>query len=126
MKRLLLDFLWSHLYFLGAFRESGQTPGAAREAAGVAPVYDGWFAECVRIFEVSGYLERRDDHILTGAAQRHRPLDELWHEWAAEKLRWERDPGLAATQLLVETMLRAFPDILTSRRSSTGCWPPSW
>ncbi len=39
MKQLLLDFLWSHLRTLGAFRASGQTPEAARESAGLAPGY---------------------------------------------------------------------------------------
>ncbi|HEX2131990.1 MAG TPA: beta-ketoacyl synthase N-terminal-like domain-containing protein [Actinophytocola sp.] len=119
MKRLLLDFLWSHLRSLGTFRESGQTLDAAREAAGLAPAYDAWFAECVRVFEVEGYLQRRDGRIQVGRTERPRSLDELWHEWDAEKPRWRENPDLAATHLLVETTLRAFPDILTGRRPAT-------
>jgi 3-oxoacyl-(acyl-carrier-protein) synthase/thioesterase domain-containing protein/acyl carrier protein/SAM-dependent methyltransferase len=119
MKRLLLDLLWSHLYSLGAFRETGQTLGAAREAAGLAPMYDAWFAECVRVFEQAGYLERRDDRVLTGGTERHRPLDELWHEWETKRPLWRRNPDLAATHLLVETTLQAFPDILTGKRPAT-------
>ncbi|TDD47733.1 beta-ketoacyl synthase N-terminal-like domain-containing protein [Saccharopolyspora elongata] len=119
MKRLLCDFLWSHLRVLGAFSRSEQTLGAAREAAGLLPVYDLWFAECVRVLEVEGYLERRDDSILVGEARGHRPLDELWREWEAEKPHWQGNPDLAATHLLVETTLRVLPDIVTGKRRAT-------
>ncbi|MEU6391716.1 beta-ketoacyl synthase N-terminal-like domain-containing protein [Streptomyces sp. NPDC046939] len=119
MKRLLLDFLWSHLYALGAFRESGQTPEAARESAGLAPGYDAWFEECLRVFEAAGYIERRDGRILLDAAVRDRPLEQLWREWEAVKPAWQENPDLAATHLLVETTLRAFPDILSGRRPAT-------
>jgi 3-oxoacyl-(acyl-carrier-protein) synthase/thioesterase domain-containing protein/SAM-dependent methyltransferase/acyl carrier protein len=118
MKRLLLDFLWSHLHALGAFRESGQTLAAARQAAGLAPGYEAWFAESVRVLEGAGYLERRDGRIITGV-DRHRPIERLWREWAAESPRWQGNPDLAATHLLVETALKEFPDILTGRRKAT-------
>lgn len=119
MKQLLLDFLWSHLRTLGAFRESGQTPGAARESAGLAPGYGAWFDECLRVFEGAGYLERRDGRILTDDATRQKPVEQLWREWETEKPAWQENPDLAATHLLVETTLRAFPDILTGRRPAT-------
>src|SRR4051812_14128224 len=107
MKRLLLDFLWSHLYELGAFRESGQTPQAAREAAGLAPGYAAWFDECLRLFEAEGHTPQP------------RPIEELWREWEARKPGWRDNPDLAASLLLVDTTLRAFPDILTGRRTAT-------
>lgn len=119
MKRLLLDFLWSQLHSLGAFRRSEQTLDAAREAAGLLPMYAAWFTEAVRVLEVEGYLERRDDKILVGENRPYRPLDELWREWEAEKARWRRNPDLAAIHLLVETMLQASPEILTGKRRAT-------
>jgi 3-oxoacyl-(acyl-carrier-protein) synthase/thioesterase domain-containing protein/SAM-dependent methyltransferase/acyl carrier protein len=119
MKRLLLDLLWSHLSALGAFRESGQTPEAAREAAGLAPGYRAWFDECLRVFEAEGYLQRPDGRIALGDTVRPRPLEQLWREWDAEKPAWRGNPDLAATHLLVETTLRVFPDILTGRRAAT-------
>ncbi|CAO0833249.1 beta-ketoacyl synthase N-terminal-like domain-containing protein [Streptomyces microflavus] len=119
MKQLLLDFLWSHLRTLGAFRESGQTPEAARESAGLAPGYDAWFDECLRVFEGAGYLDRRDGRILLDDATRYRPIEQLWREWETAKPAWQGNPDLAATHLLVETTLRAFPDILTGRRPAT-------
>ncbi|MFI7237402.1 beta-ketoacyl synthase N-terminal-like domain-containing protein [Streptomyces cyaneofuscatus] len=119
MKQLLLDFLWSHLRTLGAFGESGQTPEAARESAGLAPGYGAWFDECLRVFEEAGYLDRRDGRILLDAATRHRPIEQLWREWETGKPTWRENPDLAATHLLVETTLRAFPDILTGRRPAT-------
>ncbi|WP_299535812.1 beta-ketoacyl synthase N-terminal-like domain-containing protein [uncultured Streptomyces sp.] len=119
MKQLLLDFLWSHLRTLGAFRESGQTPEAARESAGLAPGYGAWFEECLRLFEAAGHLDRRDGRILLDDATRHRPIEQLWREWETEKPRWRENPDLAATHLLVETALRALPDILTGRRPAT-------
>ncbi|MDQ0988600.1 beta-ketoacyl synthase N-terminal-like domain-containing protein [Streptomyces sp. V2I9] len=119
MKQLLLDFLWSHLRTLGAFRASGQTPDAARESAGLAPGFRAWFDECLRLFERAGYIDRRDGGILLGDATRHRPIDQLWHEWETGRPAWQGNPDLAATHLLVETTLRAFPDILTGRRPAT-------
>ncbi|MGW3927935.1 beta-ketoacyl synthase N-terminal-like domain-containing protein [Streptomyces microflavus] len=119
MKQLLLDFLWSHLRTLGAFRESGQTPEAARGSAGLAPGYDAWFDECLRVFEGAGYIDRRDGRILLDDATRYRPVEQLWREWETAKPAWQGNPDLAATHLLVETTLRAFPDILTGRRPAT-------
>ncbi|WP_371627362.1 thioesterase domain-containing protein [Streptomyces sp. NBC_01116] len=119
MKQLLLDFLWSHLRTLGAFRESGQTPQAARESAGLAPRYGGWFDECLRVFEGAGYLDRRGGRILLDDAVRHRPVEQLWREWEKQGPAWRENPDLAATHLLVETTLRAFPDILGGRRPAT-------
>ncbi|MFI8313751.1 beta-ketoacyl synthase N-terminal-like domain-containing protein [Streptomyces microflavus] len=119
MKQLLLDFLWSHLRTLGAFRESGQTPEAARESAGLAPGYDAWFDECLRVFEGAGYIDRRDGRILLDDATRYRPIEQLWREWETAKPAWQGNLDLAATHLLVETTLRAFPDILTGRRPAT-------
>lgn len=119
MKQLLLDFLWSHLRTLGAFRESGQTPEAARQSAGLAPGYDAWFDECLRVLEGAGYIDRRDGRILLDDATRYRPIEQLWREWETAKPAWQGNPDLAATHLLVETTLRAFPDILTGRRPAT-------
>lgn len=119
MKQLLLDFLWSHLRTLGAFRESGQTPEAARQSAGLAPGYDAWFDECLRVLEGAGYIDRRDGRILLDDATRYRPIEQLWREWETAKPAWQGNPDLAATHLLVETTLRAFPDILTRRRPVT-------
>ncbi|MEV6476089.1 beta-ketoacyl synthase N-terminal-like domain-containing protein [Streptomyces sp. NPDC051657] len=119
MKQLLLDFLWSHLRALGAFRESGQTPEAARESAGLAPGYGAWFDECLRVFEGAGYIDRRDGRILLDDAVRYRPIEQLWREWETGKPAWRENPDLAATHLLVETTLRAFPDILSGRRPAT-------
>lgn len=119
MKQLLLDLLWSQLRSLGAFRESGQTPEAARESAGLAPGYGPWFDECLRIFEGAGYLDRREGRILLDDARPHRPIEQLWRAWEAEKPAWQGNPDLAATHLLVETALRAFPDILGGRRPAT-------
>lgn len=119
MKQLLLDFLWSHLCTLGAFRESGQTPEAARESAGLAPGYGAWFDECLRVFEGAGYIDRGDGRILLDDAMRYRPIEQLWREWETGKPAWQENPDLVATHLLVETTLRAFPDILSGRRPAT-------
>ncbi|MFC9272590.1 beta-ketoacyl synthase N-terminal-like domain-containing protein [Streptomyces zhihengii] len=119
MKQLLLDFLWSHLRGLGAFRAPGQTPEAARESAGLAPAYGAWFDECLRLFEGAGRIERRDGRILLDGAVPGRPIEQLWREWETVKPTWQGNPDLAATHLLVETTLRVFPDILGGRRPAT-------
>jgi 3-oxoacyl-(acyl-carrier-protein) synthase/thioesterase domain-containing protein/acyl carrier protein/SAM-dependent methyltransferase/aryl carrier-like protein len=111
MKRLLLDFLRSSLHDLGAFDRPGQPASAAREAAGLPPVYEGWFAESVRLLEAEGCLVPRGGRV--------RPLDELWREWEADEPGWRRNPDLAATYTLVDAMLRALPDILTGKRAAT-------
>lgn len=111
MRQLLLDFLWSQLRTLGAFDRPDQPAGASWEAAGLLPMYEPWFAEAVRVLEIEGYLE--------GGARPHRPLDELWREWEEEKPAWRGNPDLAAIHLLLETTLRAYPEILTGARRAT-------
>ncbi|NUU25390.1 MAG: class I SAM-dependent methyltransferase, partial [Streptomycetaceae bacterium] len=122
MKSLLLDFLWSDLRALGAFR-SEQAVVAAREAAGLLPLYDPWFAEAVRVLALDGYLERRGDLVVPLAA-RDRSPDDLWREWEAEKPGWRGNPDLAAIHVLVETTLRELPDILTGKRRATDVMFP--
>ncbi|MFE3677439.1 hypothetical protein, partial [Streptomyces griseus] len=78
MKQLLLDFLWSHLRTLGAFRASGQTPEAARESAGLAPGYGAWFDECLRVFEAAGPRQPRAGPIRRAPPPRGRPRADLW------------------------------------------------
>ena len=121
MKRLLLDFLWSELHSLGAF---GRSEDTAREAAGLLPMYDAWFAESVRVLEAEGYLERRDGWIESCATRSYRSHDELWRNWTDETLGWRRNPDLAAVHTLVETVLRELPDILTGRQRATDVMFP--
>jgi 3-oxoacyl-(acyl-carrier-protein) synthase/thioesterase domain-containing protein/SAM-dependent methyltransferase len=106
MKRLLLDFLWTGLRSLGAFER-----GPA--AAGLLPMYDAWFAESVRVLEAGGYPVR------DAGSRPHRPLGELWREWDAETPRWRDNPDLADIHVLLETMLRALPDVLIGKRRAT-------
>lgn len=115
MRRLLLDLLWSHLQALGAFGRSPRSVDGARAAAGVLPRYDRWFAEAVRILEADGRLERVGDGVMDSGVV-PRPLDELWREWDTERPRWRGNPDLADVHVLLETMLRAFGEILTGRR----------
>ncbi len=106
MKRLLLDFLWATLRSLGAFER-----GPA--AAGLVPGYDAWFAESVRVLADAGYPVRDP------GSRPPRPPAELWAEWDAEAPRWRDNPDLADIHVLLETMLRALPDVLTGHRRAT-------
>ncbi|MEV6767367.1 beta-ketoacyl synthase N-terminal-like domain-containing protein [Nocardia sp. NPDC051030] len=119
MKRLLLDLLWSHLRSLGAFGHTGQTMAAARETAGLLPMYDAWFDESVRLLEVGGYLRRRGERILTDDAPSARSPHDVWRDWETEKPRWQRNPDLAAIHRLLETTLPAIPAVLTGERRAT-------
>ncbi|WP_394848782.1 thioesterase domain-containing protein [Pendulispora brunnea] len=111
MKRLLIDLTWWHLDSLGAFEPRTST-------SAVLPMYSGWFRECARLFELEGYLVRRGENFTRIGAPKE-TASELWRRWETEKVRWLRNPDLAATHTLLEATLRALPDILTGKKAAT-------
>ncbi len=71
-----------------------------------APAYlDRWLAESRLLLQETG--------LLAGS----RPsLASLWQDWEKAKTRWLQTPGMTAQATLVETSLRALPEVLGGKR----------
>ncbi len=52
-------------------------------------------------------------------------LDRLWAEWDNAKVGWAANPNLKAAIVLIETCMKALPDILTGRLAATDVMFPN-
>ena len=82
--------------------------GLLQATPDVLPKYRRWLGESHAIIEAAG-----------AAGLPPKPLPQLWAAWDEGLSGWVRDPGRAALCRLVDTCLRALPDILAGRRKAT-------
>ncbi len=102
MDALLLQLLRGTLAALNLFD---------RPASSLPKPYDRWLEESLRLLEIAK---------LNGSAVA-RPADAavVWAEWEQEKAGWSLDAHHRALIALVETCVRALPDILSGRIPAT-------
>jgi len=95
--------------------------GAAAEIAaelGLDGRYGRWLEQTLRVLSAQGYVQYDGRQIST----RGMPLIDLaatWAEWDSRKTAWLTSPAFKVQIVLVEAMLRALPEILTSRVPAT-------
>lgn len=75
--------------------------------------YRRWLVESRKILAEGGMLSN-----VSGQSPAH-PLDRLWDQWDEVKVPWMRDPNLKPAVVLVETCLRALPDIFAGKTKAT-------
>ena len=97
LNALLRHLLHDQLVALGL-------PLAGERPAHLPAFYDRWFEES-RTYLVGLTHERE--------------ADDPWAAWERKKVDWLADPNMKAMVVLLETALRALPDILTGKRSAT-------
>ncbi|EPH43453.1 non-ribosomal peptide synthetase [Streptomyces aurantiacus] len=102
MCELTLNLVYVTLRDLGAERPDG----AVRR---VLPRYARWLEESHRLFAEAGLDTAAPD--LDGAA--------LWRQWRAERDAWQPNANQTAQVDLVESCLRALPEVLTGTRQAT-------
>ncbi|OMG70997.1 SDR family NAD(P)-dependent oxidoreductase, partial [Burkholderia ubonensis] len=115
---LLGRLLCAQLQALG-LAPDWQGPAAALAASlGVSDRYERWFAQTLRVLGEQGYLAYDDVTVST----RGMPLidpDAAWREWGERRPAWHALPAFRAQAELVETTLRALPEILRGRVPAT-------
>ncbi|MGC2744995.1 MAG: SDR family NAD(P)-dependent oxidoreductase, partial [Candidatus Angelobacter sp.] len=124
MQRLMGLLLFEQLRKLGLFNE-GQGPAIARKQhQGILNLYDRWFDETMRLLASEGHISVADgSYVATGQSMPHGMA--LWSEWEAKKGEWLKDANLGANMKLVDTTLRALPEILTGKRRATDVLFPN-
>jgi amino acid adenylation domain-containing protein/non-ribosomal peptide synthase protein (TIGR01720 family) len=70
--------------------------------------YDRWFAQSLAMMESNGRTHTPPTNV-----------DDTWQRWDRSKGPWLEDPDTRAAVTLLETTLKALPDILTGKRLAT-------
>jgi len=105
---LLARLMQSQLQRLGGPISPRSAPDARRAfkaTSGLLDAYDRWFDVALTL------AERYDSNIVD--------VDTAWAQWERRKTAWLADPAWAAQVVLVESALRALPDILTGKCPAT-------
>ncbi|WP_219817142.1 SDR family NAD(P)-dependent oxidoreductase [Brevibacillus laterosporus] len=121
---LLYRLLWGQLQSMGLFTEKRSTIAALKAKIGLRDLYNRWFEESIAAFERNGYLEA-DGESITVADWSIVYIHHLWKEWDQQKENWLMDSNTKAQVILVETTLRALPDILRGRIPATDIMFPN-
>ncbi|MCP6681309.1 beta-ketoacyl synthase N-terminal-like domain-containing protein [Bacillus nakamurai] len=107
---LLYKLLAGQLKSIGFFTENNTQPV-------LQDFYGRWLEESISILVRNGFLKQSENtYVLTKPIER---ADVLWKEWDEKKTPLLKDSNKQAMIILVETALRALPDILSGRVSAT-------
>lgn len=107
---ILCKMLFAQLQSIGFFTERKSQPVLEN-------FYGRWFEESQSILERHQFLKRTENgHIPTRSIG---TIGELWKEWNEQKSDLLQDNNMKAMVTLVETALKALPDILTGKASAT-------
>ncbi|RZK99960.1 MAG: SDR family NAD(P)-dependent oxidoreductase, partial [Rubrivivax sp.] len=121
---LLGCLMWGQLQSLGLFGESPIDVAAWSARVKLPKVYQPWLQESLRLLCLQGYLGSEGGELIL-QDKPAMPLEAAWREWDVQKALWTVDANRAAQVTLVETMLKALPDILMSRQAATKAMFPN-
>jgi polyketide synthase PksM len=123
MDELLGRLLWAQLQKAGLFTQKEMKQELV-EAAAVRNGYQRWLEESIHIFIQRNFLTiHKNTYSIANTASFQ--ADELWNEWEMKKSDWLKNPNLQAQVILVETTLKALPDIITGKRAATDVLFPN-
>ncbi|MED1782019.1 beta-ketoacyl synthase N-terminal-like domain-containing protein [Brevibacillus fortis] len=118
MDELLLKLLWSQMQSLGCFTKKNQALSDLKRKSGLLDLYDMWLEETASVLAQNDYLvyDRETSTVIDPA-----PISsaDAWQEWEQEKEVWLKNSDTNAQVKLVETTLRALPQILTGKVRAT-------
>ncbi|TYS11709.1 methyltransferase [Bacillus subtilis] len=113
---ILCKMLFAQLQSIGFFTESKSQPVLEN-------FYGRWLEESHSILERHQFLKRTaNGHVPTRSIG---TVSELWKEWNEQKSDLLQDNNMKAMVTLVETALKALPDILTGKVSATDILFPN-
>ncbi|WP_193217115.1 SDR family NAD(P)-dependent oxidoreductase [Bacillus thuringiensis] len=126
MNELMGQLLWCQMQSINLFQGPLVQPDSMGLLAS-SQQYSRWIEESFRVLERFGYLHRSDEidyqWLVTGKAPSNAAA--VWEEWSAQKLIWMNNPTMRAQVELVETSLRALPEILMGSRIATDLMFPN-
>ena len=124
MEDLICQLLWGQLRSCGFF----DTPDGNWRPSGWPVLYERWLAETIAVLVGKGYLQYASHGPITdpfavvngpGILATSMDAAAFWHEWDRRQARWLADPDKKALIILLETTLRALPEILSGKRPAT-------
>jgi acyl transferase domain-containing protein/thioesterase domain-containing protein/acyl carrier protein/SAM-dependent methyltransferase len=121
---LLCELLWCQLQSTGWFREKSSAIADLKQQIGLCDFYGRWLDESLA-YLVRNHFLRCNDGLYE--ALRTEPPDSgaVWQKWQWQRNIWLEDPNLKNQVLLVETTLRALPQILTGKIPATEIMFPN-
>ncbi|MBR8740350.1 hypothetical protein DSY14_01205 [Nocardiopsis sp. MG754419] len=125
MHDALLRITWALLRSMGLFADARSA--TAREWRAVCSIedrYQRWMEHTLSVLADGGHLVAEDGHYRS-VDTAPVPLEEAWLEWERARSRWDAQEAKKAQAHLVDTTLRALPDILTGHRPATDVMFPN-
>lgn len=123
LERLFCELLWRQLQSMGLFTAKRFDLTDLAEAYGLREHYQRWLETSIRFLAERQFLTWDGQ---TGVVKdpAPRPMDTVWKEWDEQKQPWLAEANTRAQVVLVETMMRALPDILTGKKLATDIMFP--
>ncbi|MCP5006826.1 MAG: SDR family NAD(P)-dependent oxidoreductase, partial [Planctomycetes bacterium] len=120
MDSLLREFLSATLTSLGLFTRGISQLGDLSLTKQPAPFYERWLRTSITYLEREKYLSRERT-----VTRKVKDLSLLWEEWERRKIEWMKNPNQQAQFVLLETCLKALPDILSGIQPATDVMFPN-
>ncbi|WP_309303859.1 SDR family NAD(P)-dependent oxidoreductase [Brevibacillus laterosporus] len=118
MNELLSKLLFVQLQAAGLFTEKISHINQIKDRAGLNGAYERWLEESLSLLINKGFLQKEEDFYTITVSQEMN-AQAIWKEWELQTSSWREDANSQAQVALVETMLRALPDILAGSVPAT-------
>jgi polyketide synthase PksM len=115
--------LCAQLQVLGLQPDQEGTAAGMAASLGLRELYGRWFDQSLRLLAGHGHLHY-DGQVVSTRGMPAIDAATAWAEWERRKLAWLDKPAVRAQVVLVETTLRALPDILAGRVPATDVMFP--
>lgn len=115
-ENLLARILWTQLKTSGV-PETGGKRKFLHEAVGAPGVLDSWFGSSLDVLVERGLLANVDGTL--SPTDKLTDADDPWQAFEDQRDSWNRDGPVSPVLKLVETAVRAVPDVLSGKRRAT-------
>ncbi|MBO1582980.1 beta-ketoacyl synthase N-terminal-like domain-containing protein, partial [Bacillus sp. XF8] len=123
LEQLFCELLWRQLQSMGLFTNKHFDITDLAEQHGLRENYKRWLEVSIGFLAESKYLTWNGQMGVV-IDPTPRSIDIVWKEWDEQKQSWLAEANTRAQVVLVETMIRSLPDILTGRKLATDIMFP--
>lgn len=118
MDNILCKLLLGQLQSINIFSINNLDMSQFKNEIELSSIYARWLAESFALLERKNYItyDKSSGKIINVTKI---DLDNTWKEWECQKILWLEDPNIKARVILVETMLRNLPQILSGEVKAT-------
>ncbi|MCP4160489.1 MAG: SDR family NAD(P)-dependent oxidoreductase, partial [Deltaproteobacteria bacterium] len=122
MNLLLCRLLWAQLQSIGLFDKNSMSITDLKTAINLPDLYDRWLEESIKVLIKENYLSCSED--LYSVVNKTVDVNAIWKEWDKKKEIWLKNKDMHAMAVLVDTTIRALPEILTGKVPATDIMFP--